>query len=174
VRLAEWYSFAGVARPHTLQSKYGRVGILSSCNVSPAQVKVVQTFLHFPVPRNGLEEILQTLCTTNKYLLEAESNYFHSYQHRIIFSTEIETLYFCTHWPVSSNNFWDGQGMIRILEKIMVWKYEGKRRLGTPSCGWGDNIKMGLRMKVVDWIHVERGRNLRLDLVSKVVNTWIS
>jgi len=36
-------------------------------------------------------------------------------------------------------------GERRVVYRILVWKYEGKRPHGKPACRWEDNIKMYLQ-----------------------------
>jgi hypothetical protein len=47
----------------------------------------------------------------------------------------------------------EGRGVYRVL----VWKPEGRRRLGRPRCRWEDNIKMDhqeVGCGGMDWIEV--------------------
>ena len=36
-------------------------------------------------------------------------------------------------------------GERRDVYRVLVWKLEGKKPLGTPRCRWEDNIKMGVQ-----------------------------
>jgi hypothetical protein len=50
-------------------------------------------------------------------------------------------------------------GAKRNACKILVWKPEGKRLLGTPGCRWVDNIEMDIRvieLDGTDWIGLPR------------------
>jgi hypothetical protein len=48
---------------------------------------------------------------------------------------------------------------MRIAYRILVRKPEGKRSLKKPKCRWEGNIKMGLSIGGVDWIHLAQYRN---------------
>jgi hypothetical protein len=57
--------------------------------------------------------------------------------------------------------------------KILVVKLEGKRRRGSSSCRWEDNIRMDLRgigWGGVDWIHLAQDRDRWRAFVNMVTN----
>jgi hypothetical protein len=66
----------------------------------------------------------------------------------------------------------EGRGVYRFL----VWRPEGKRLLGRPTCSWEDNIKMDL-MEI--WINGAKWTQLAQDrvqwqaFVTTVMNLWV-
>jgi hypothetical protein len=49
---------------------------------------------------------------------------------------------------------------MRNVDKILIGKFEGKKTLGRPRCGRGDNIRMGLRE--TGWAFVNTVMNVRV------------
>jgi hypothetical protein len=50
-------------------------------------------------------------------------------------------------------------GKIRNSYEILIGKHESKRLLGRPRGGWEDNIKIDIKWKIMDWIHVAQAGN---------------
>jgi hypothetical protein len=66
----------------------------------------------------------------------------------------------------------EGRGIYRVL----VWKPEGKRPLGSPRCKWEDNIKLDLREIGIDgenWIRLAQDRVQWRAFVNTVMNLRI-
>jgi hypothetical protein len=64
-------------------------------------------------------------------------------------------------------------GEERILYKVLVGKFEGKKPLGRQSCRWEDGIRMDLResgLGGVDWIRLAQDRDQWRAVVSAVMN----
>ena len=61
----------------------------------------------------------------------------------------------------------------RGVHKVLVGKPEGKRPLGRPRRGWGDNIKMDLQevgRGYGDWMELAQVRDRWRALVSTAMN----
>jgi hypothetical protein len=68
-------------------------------------------------------------------------------------------------------------GERKALFKFLVWKPDGKRRLGRPRHRREDNIKMDLQelgCRVMDWIHLAQYRNSWRAPVNAVMNLRVS
>ena len=50
-------------------------------------------------------------------------------------------------------------GVIRKAHNILVKKSEGRTQLKRPGCYEQDNIKMHIRCRSLDWIHMAQNRN---------------
>jgi hypothetical protein len=64
-----------------------------------------------------------------------------------------------------------GEG--RDVDRVLVWKPEGKRPLGRDRHRWEDNIKMNIQevgCGVMDWIDLAQDRNRLLALVNVVMS----
>jgi len=63
-----------------------------------------------------------------------------------------------------------GEG--RVVHRVLVGKYEGKRTLGGPRRRWEDNIKMDLWEvgSGGDWMGLAQDRNRWWALVNTVMN----
>ena len=64
-------------------------------------------------------------------------------------------------------------GERRGVYRVLVWKPEGKRRLGSPRRRWEDNIKMDLQEMGcggMDWIELDQDRDRWRALVNGVMN----
>jgi hypothetical protein len=55
----------------------------------------------------------------------------------------------------------------------LVGKPEGKRALGRYRRRWEDNIKMDLKVKGVDWLHMDQDRDQWQALVNTIMNLWV-
>ena len=67
-----------------------------------------------------------------------------------------------------------GEG--RGVHRVLVGKHEGKRPLGRPRRGRGDNIKMDLQEVgggCEDWMELAQDRDRWWALVSTVMNFWV-
>jgi hypothetical protein len=67
-------------------------------------------------------------------------------------------------------------GEERGVQRVLVWKYEGKRPLGRPRSRWEDNIKMDLQELGGgrgDWMELAQDRDGWRALVSTVKNFWV-
>jgi hypothetical protein len=63
-------------------------------------------------------------------------------------------------------------GKMRNVQKILVGKAERKTPLGGQHSR-GNNIKMELKEKGCDWVHVEQGRDWWWALVNMVINLHV-
>jgi hypothetical protein len=64
-------------------------------------------------------------------------------------------------------------GESRGICRVLVGRYEGKRPLGRPICGWEDSIKIDLQevgSGGMDWIELSQDRDGWQALVNAVVN----
>jgi hypothetical protein len=64
-----------------------------------------------------------------------------------------------------------GEG--KVVYRILVGKFEGKKPFGRPRLRWKDNIKMYLQevgCGVMDWIELAQERDRWLALVNAVIN----
>ena len=64
-----------------------------------------------------------------------------------------------------------GEG--RSVYRGLVWKHEGRRKLGRPRRRWEDNIRMDLlevECGCVDWVELAQDRGRWRSLVSAVRN----
>ena len=64
-------------------------------------------------------------------------------------------------------------GERRGVNRVLVWKHEGKRPLERPRRRWEDNIKMDLQevgCRSVEWIELARDRDKWRELVTAVMN----
>jgi len=61
-----------------------------------------------------------------------------------------------------------GMGEMRTACKLLVGNPEGKKLVGRPRHRWVNNIRMNLRWKVVDWIHLFQDRDQCWALVNTV------
>ena len=64
-------------------------------------------------------------------------------------------------------------GERRVVYRVLVWKPEGKRRLGRPRRRWEDNNKMNLQevgCGDMDWIELAQDRDRWRALVNAVMN----
>jgi hypothetical protein len=64
-------------------------------------------------------------------------------------------------------------GERRGVYRVLVWKPEGKRRLGRPRSKWDDDIKIDLQevgYGVMDWIELAQDRDRRRALVNVVMS----
>jgi len=67
-------------------------------------------------------------------------------------------------------------GEERWVYRVLVWKPEGKRRLGRPKCRWVNNIRMELQVEgcgYMDWIGLAQDRDRWRTLVSAVMNLGV-
>jgi len=67
----------------------------------------------------------------------------------------------------------EGKGEGRVL----VWKPQGQRPLGRPTCRWEDNIKKDLQeggWRGMDWIDLAEDRNRWWALVNAIINLQVS
>ena len=63
------------------------------------------------------------------------------------------------------------------MYRVLVGKTEGKRSLGRPRRRWEDNIKLVLQevgCGVVDWIELAQDRDRWRELVTSVMNLWVT
>ena len=67
-------------------------------------------------------------------------------------------------------------GEMKCVNRVFVWKPEGKRQLGRSCLRWEDNIKMDL-LEVgcggMDWIELAQNRDRWRALVTAVMNLRI-
>jgi hypothetical protein len=64
-------------------------------------------------------------------------------------------------------------GEERVVQRVLVWKPEGKRPLGRPRHRWEDNIKMDFQEVgggFGDWMELVQDRDRWRALVSTVKN----
>ena len=64
-------------------------------------------------------------------------------------------------------------GESRGIERVLVWKPEGKWPLGRPRHRWGNNIKMYLQdvgCGILDWNELDQDRDSCRALVNAVMN----
>jgi len=69
-----------------------------------------------------------------------------------------------------------GEGEGRVMYRVLVGRYEGKRPLGRPRHGCEDNIKMDLReigINGVKWIWLAQDRVWWQAFVNMVMNLWV-
>jgi hypothetical protein len=67
-------------------------------------------------------------------------------------------------------------GERRVVNRVLVGKYEGKTPLGRPRRRWKDNMKMDLQevgCGDMDWIDLSQDRDRRRALVNVVMNLWV-
>jgi hypothetical protein len=68
-------------------------------------------------------------------------------------------------------------GKMRNVNKILVWKPEGKRTFGRPKCRWEDSNRVNLKeicWEGVDWIRLVQDRNQWRVLVTTEMNLRVS
>jgi hypothetical protein len=67
-------------------------------------------------------------------------------------------------------------GEERGMYRVLVWRPEGKRPLGSPRHRWEDNIRMDLQevgCGGMDWIGLAEDRDRWRAIVNAVMNLWV-
>ena len=68
-------------------------------------------------------------------------------------------------------------GEERVVNRVLVWKPEGRRPLGRPRRRWVDNIRMDLQevgCGYMDWIGLAQDRDSWRTVVSAVMNLRVA